>query len=114
MGMTLQLSLLGALTGLLNVHYLAATALAVESAVLHNFLWHDRWTWRDREGAGQRLVRLLKFQGTTGLVSIVGNLAFMELFVGGLSLHPIAGNLASIACCAALNFLLNDRVVFAE
>jgi putative flippase GtrA len=114
MGMILQLGLLGALTSLLNVHYLAATALAVESAILHNFLWHDRWTWGDRNRNPRRLARLLKFQGTTGLVSILGNLIFMKLFVGELSLQPVAGNVASVACCALLNFLLNDRIVFID
>ncbi len=37
-----------ALTLLLGPHYLVATALAVEMAVLHNFFWHRRWTWADR------------------------------------------------------------------
>ena len=27
--------------------------IAVEAAVLHNFGWHERWTWRDRPRAGQ-------------------------------------------------------------
>ena len=31
-----------------GVHYLVATAIGVEAAILTNFLWHDRWTWRDR------------------------------------------------------------------
>ena len=31
------------------MHYLPATALAVEATtVLHSFVWHQRWTWRDR------------------------------------------------------------------
>lgn len=30
----------------LGIHYLPATLLAVEVAVLHNFLWHWKWTWR--------------------------------------------------------------------
>jgi putative flippase GtrA len=112
MGTVLQLAVLAALEGILRIHYLAATALAVETAVVHNFLWHDRWTWADREGESGSPSRFLKFHGTTGLVSILGNLAFMRLFVGELSLHPVAGNIASIACCAAVNFVLNDRVVF--
>src|SRR5438128_10819121 len=40
-----------ALTILLRVsgmHYLVATALAVEASVLNNFVWHRRWTWADR------------------------------------------------------------------
>ncbi len=114
MGTLLQLSLLAVLAGPVGLHYLAATALAVETAICHNFLWHERWTWGDRDRVGERFARFLRFHGTAGLVSILGNLAFMKLFVGELSMHPVAGNLASIACCAALNFVLNDRVVFAE
>jgi putative flippase GtrA len=113
MGTSLQLTLLASLTGLAGLHYLLATALAVETAVVHNFLWHDRWTWGDRRPEGAILGRLLRFNAATGLVSLVGNLVFMRLFVGELSMHPLPGNLASIACCAALNFLVNDRVVFA-
>jgi putative flippase GtrA len=114
MGFTLQLCLLAALTGLLGFHYLAATALAVETAIVHNFLWHERWTWGDRITDGSRFLRFLRFNGTIGLVSIVGNLAFMQLFVGELLMRPVPGNIASVACCAALNFVLNDQVVFAE
>ena len=112
MGTGLQLTVLASLTGLGGLHYLVATALAVETAIVHNFLWHERWTWSDRDRTGERLRRLVLFNGTTGLVSILGNLLFMWFFVGGLSMHPIVGNLASIACCASLNFLLSDRVVF--
>jgi len=112
MGTGLQLAILASLTGLAGVHYLVATALAVETAIVHNFLWHERWTWNDRRRSDGRLRRLLLFNGTTGLVSILGNLSFMTLFVGELSMHPLAGNLAAIACCASLNFLLSHRVVF--
>jgi putative flippase GtrA len=111
MGTGLQLTVLATLTGLAGLHYLVATALAVETAILHNFLWHDRWTWGDRKSE-RRLGRLLRFNTTTGLVSILGNLLFMQLFVGELGLHVLVGNLGSIACCAFLNFLLSDRVVF--
>jgi putative flippase GtrA len=46
-GVAVQLACLALLVHA-GSHYLAATALAVEAAVLHNFLWHQRWTWRDR------------------------------------------------------------------
>ncbi len=111
MGMGLQLLILASLTGPARLHYLPATALAVETAILHNFLWHEGWTWGDRRSE-RRLRRLLRFHSTTGLVSILGNLLFMKLFVGELSMHPLAGNVAAIACCAALNYVVNDRVVF--
>src|SRR5207237_8971860 len=47
-GMLVQLGTLAVLTNGLRVNYLLATALAVEAAVIHNFLWHERFTWADR------------------------------------------------------------------
>ena len=46
-----------------QLSYLVATAIAVELAVLHNFVWHQRWTWRDRPSAttGETIFRLVKF-----------------------------------------------------
>src|SRR6266496_5229923 len=94
--------------------YLAATAAAVELAVLNNFVWHQRWTWKDRPSAnsGETLRRLLKFNITNGAVSITGNLVFMSILVGRAGL-PIAGaNVASVAACSICNFFLADRIAF--
>ena len=94
--------------------YLVATAAAVELAVLNNFVWHQRWTWRDRPSAatGETLRRLAKFNLTNGAVSIAGNLVFMSILVGRLGL-PIAGaNVASVAACSICNFFLADRIAF--
>ncbi|SPE37485.1 GtrA family protein [Candidatus Sulfopaludibacter sp. SbA6] len=41
-------SSLALLDGSLGLGYLPATALAVETAVLPNFIWHDRFTWKGR------------------------------------------------------------------
>jgi dolichol-phosphate mannosyltransferase len=96
------------------VGYLAATAVAVELAVLNNFIWHQRWTWNDRPSAtrGETLRRLLKFNITNGAVSLTGNLVFMSILVGRAGL-PIAGaNVASVAACSICNFFLADRIAF--
>lgn len=96
------------------VNYLAATAAAVELAILNNFIWHQRWTWRDRPSStkGETLRRLAKFNITNGAVSMTGNLVFMSILVGRLGL-PIAGaNIASVAACSICNFFLADRIAF--
>jgi putative flippase GtrA len=103
------------LAGLLHagVHYLAATALAVECAILHNFFWHARWTWRDRPAAGRgRLGRLFRFHALNGLVSLVGNLLLMRLFVGSFGLPAIPANLLAVIGCALVNYVASDRIVF--
>lgn len=54
LGIGVQLATLALLETALHLGYLPATALAVETAVLHNYLWHERYTWADRT-AGNRL-----------------------------------------------------------
>ena len=115
LGFALQSGALFVLThSALSMGYLAATAAAVELAVLNNFVWHQRWTWKDRPSANTRetLRRLLKFNITNGAVSITGNLVLMSILVGRAGL-PIAGaNVASVAACSICNFFLADRIAF--
>jgi putative flippase GtrA len=97
-----------------QVSYLAATATAVELAVLNNFVWHQCWTWRDRPSSTvkQTLRRLVKFNLTSGLFSIIGNLIFMGILVGRLGLPIGPANLASVAACSVVSFVLADRITF--
>jgi putative flippase GtrA len=110
-GIGVQLAVLTALKSGLGLNYLLATALAVEAAVLHNFIWHERFTWADRAAKG-RLKRLMKFNLTTGLFSIVGNVVFTRLLVSA-GIPYLAANAMSIVLCSLINFALNDRLVFA-
>jgi len=48
MGICVQLAILALLRSGLGWNYLLSTALAVEITVIHNFLWHERFTWADR------------------------------------------------------------------
>jgi putative flippase GtrA len=113
-GIVVQLSVLTIFRSLLDLNYLLATALAVETAVLHNFLWHERFTWSDRPSGrlAESLSRLLRFNATNGLLSILGNLLLMHLLAGMLGMPYLAANLISIAACSLANFLLSDRFVF--
>jgi putative flippase GtrA len=103
--------MLAVLVRLWGVHYLIATFVAVETAILHNFCWHIRWTWSDRSVSSEANA-LLKFNVSTGGVSIVGNLVSMWALVGLIGLNPYFSNLISIALCSLINFLISDRFVF--
>ena len=111
MGIVVQLLMLVMLKTGLHLHYLAATALAVETAVVHNFLWHERFTWADRPGAG--FVRFCKFNLATGLFSIAGNLVLMKLLVGIGHVNYLLANGITITACSVVNFLVSDGFVFA-
>jgi putative flippase GtrA len=113
MGIVVQLATLHWLANS-GCNYLLATAIAVEAALLHNFIWHENFTWKDR---GQRTssglcLRLMRFHISNGVISIAGNLLLMRLFVGEIRMHPIPANLASITICCLANFLVSDRWVF--
>lgn len=114
LGVAVQLGLLALLKEWLNFGYLPATGLAVEATVLHNFVWHERYTWKDRSGGTpfQVFSRLVRFHLGNGLVSILGNLALMRLLVGWLHLHYLIANVITIAACSLLNFALGEWFVF--
>jgi putative flippase GtrA len=159
----------------LHFPYLAATALAVEAAVVHNFFWHERFTWADRiksdriksdriesdrmrpswgghpsgataqnlpgtlfaalkrrarqklhspgwHGASLRCLtlrsprfgRFVRFNLTTGLISIAGNLGMMRVMVGRGHMNYLFANAVAIAVCSLVNFVVSDGWVFGE
>ena len=112
-GIGLQLLTLTALAGRLRLNYLIATALAVEATVLHNFIWHERWTWSDRKvSSSDGIARLIRFNLTTGALSLLGNLVFMRLLVSQAHFHYFLANVLTITACSFINFLVSDRLVF--
>jgi putative flippase GtrA len=110
-GVAVQTVTLFVLLRLTGLHYLAATALAVEASVLNNFLWHKKWTWSDR-GNSSVVLLFLRFHLTSGAMSLAGNLALMWLLVSRLGVNATIANLATIALCSLINFALSDRLVF--
>ncbi len=109
-GVFVQLGVLNLLERQFGLHYLLATALAVEAAVLHNYWWHWKWTWGARNAPPSSLLR---FQLTTGLISIAGNVSGMKMLAGVMGWPALPANLATIAILFAFNFLVADRFVFA-
>lgn len=119
-GIGVQFAALFLMKGVLHFNYLAATAVAVEAAVVHNFVWHEQFTWADRtrlDRTPQRrrtsLVRLMRFNLTAGGVSIVGNLALMKVMVGMAGMNYLAANGIAIGLCSLASFLVSENWVFA-
>ncbi len=113
MGMVVQLAALAGFNRLLAGHYLWATAMAIECALLHNFCWHLHYTWRDRREGSPLLGQLLRFHLSNGLVSLLGNLALMRLLVQQVRLPLLAANGIAILCCSVANFCLGNSWAFA-
>ena len=112
-GMILQLSILGLLVRFTGLPVVLTTLLAVEAALLHNFLWHERWTWHDRPAsdARERGQRLLRFHALNGVTSLAGNVA-ITVGLAGTGVHPVVANLVAIGTCSLVNYAAGDRLVF--
>lgn len=109
LGFLVQIAALWALLSRAHWTWLPATIVAVELAIIHNFLWHRRWTWRDRAATAGDFVR---FNVSTGVTSLAGNAALMAVFVGVLGMPAIPANTLAVAAMSAANFFAADRWVF--
>jgi putative flippase GtrA len=114
LGAALQMLLFDLLMKGLHVPEVAATPIAVEIVVIHNFFWHERFTWRDRGPMGlrQRAIRLWRFHAGNGLISLAGNTVLTHCLVEQFKAPVLPSALASIAVCAPVNFLVADRWVY--
>ena len=121
LGFVVQLAILWMLTTKLEMQYVAAVLLSVEGAILHNFVWHECWTWRDRvtetrkhgkHGGSAVFIRLLSFNATTGVISLAGNSVLTALCVSVLGLPVLSANVIAIASLTVLNFMAADRLTF--
>jgi dolichol-phosphate mannosyltransferase len=128
-GIGVQFAALFLLKSVLGFNYLFATAFAVEAAVVHNFVWHEQFTWVDRTKPDRikldrirlqglqpswrrSLPRFLRFNLTTGAVSILGNLALMKVMVGEGRMNYLLANAIAITLCSIANFVVSDTWVF--
>jgi dolichol-phosphate mannosyltransferase len=114
MGAVLQLLLVGLGTAVFHLAAVIAMPIAVETAVLHNYLWHERFTWRDRRVRSWpgRILRMGRFQAVNGTVSLAGNTALAYWFVDCFHVPAIPSAIASMALCSLINFVVADRWVY--
>ena len=112
LGFAVQMVSLAILRRLCGRHYLLASAAALELTLVHNFLWHLHYTWRDRFGQSP-LRQLARFHLSNGAVSFAGNLLIVRLLAGSAHMPLLAANAISVLCCAVANFYLGNLWAFA-
>jgi putative flippase GtrA len=109
-----QIAVVGLLANWAGLNYLAATAVAVEAAIVINYLWHERYTWRDRRAmtARERWSRLGRFNAMTATTSILGSVIVTAILVEFFRLRPIEANVISVVLLSVINFIGADTLVF--
>ena len=117
LGLAVKFGVLILLKSVFGLGYLLATTIAVEVAILHNFVWHNHWTWRDRSrdlSTREILHRLLRLHLTSGAVAMATNLVVMRLAVGEAGVHYVVANGLATVAATAVNFLLANWLVYRE
>lgn len=112
-GAAVQLMALATLNRRWPGQFLIASSVALELTLVHNFIWHLLYTWRDRQDVAPWQSRFVQFHCSTGIISLLGNLGLMRLFVRDLHLAVLPANLLAILCCAVVNFYVGNRWTFA-
>ena len=110
-GAMVQLCALWMLHRFTSIPYVFGVMLAVEIAILHNFVWHEAWTWRGKP-VEDRWWRLLRFHLANGFVSIVSNVVLTYFYKEVAGLPLLAANFAAIVTAALLNFWVAHAWVF--
>jgi putative flippase GtrA len=113
MGMVVQLAGLAFFDRVAAGHYMYASAAAIELTLLHNFVWHLHYTWRDRRDDSALLAQLMRFHLSNGLVSMLGNLALMRILVDEARMPLLVANSIAILSCSIVNFCLGNNWAFA-
>jgi putative flippase GtrA len=113
-GFLVQLGVLTLLVSKFKLNYLPATAIAVESAILNNFFWHENWTWADHANRSHSSIwrRLFYFHLANGFISIIGNVILMRLLIEFIKCSYIQANVAAIAACSVFNFFAGNQLVY--
>ena len=107
-GVAVNTAVLWALVHGGHLSIVLASVLATETAILNNFLFNDRWTFR---GAGHRRPfgqRLLRFNGVAlgGMAITVGLLTTLTTY-GHLNL--LFANMLAVGAATSWNYIVNSR-----
>ncbi len=94
-----------------DIRLFIASVFAVETSIISNFYWHDRWTFRHRERRTTTLIRFLRFNGTS-IASPLISLATVNVLTPLLGMSPYIANTIGIGLGATWNWTWNNRVIW--
>lgn len=111
-GVLVNLSVLWFLTETIGLYYIFSGLIAIESAIITNFILNDHWTWHGigKRGFKHKLNRLIAFN----MVCAVGMVISISILwiLTNLGLNYMLSSVAGIMLAAIWNFTTNDNVTW--
>lgn len=94
-----------------DVRLLIATVVAVELAILSNFLWHNLWTFSDRSRRLPMLLRLVTFN-ITSIGSPIISVTTVNVLTPNFGVNAYIANSIGIALGMTWNWMWNTRLIW--
>jgi dolichol-phosphate mannosyltransferase len=112
LGTIVNLLVMGSLTALTPINYVAAAVVAAEVSILHNLFLQERFVFRDmRDGANswtKRLGQSLLFNNVEAVV----RLPFLVLLVETMHVWALLAQAVTLAIAFVVRFLFVSRIVY--
>lgn len=93
---------------------LVSGALAIEAAIIHNFVWYYFWTWNDRVVYTFKdfFELLFKYNVLTAIIDFVVRLSILWVLTEYYGVHYIISDIAGMFVAPLFKYLANDSYVF--
>ncbi|MEX0270340.1 glycosyltransferase [Leptolyngbyaceae cyanobacterium UHCC 1019] len=112
-GLLVDMALLYFFYAILSFGLTRSAIFAGELAIVNNFLWNDRWTFKDlaqkQFGRQQTLKRFLKFN-IICLMGLILKILLLNLLFNGFHLNAYLANFLAIAIVTVWNFWINLKL----
>ena len=107
-GVFVNLGLYLFLTRYYEISEVVAPLIAIESALISNFILNNFWTFGKRVTQSRIRVKFIKFHLVSGLSALINYSVFLILFLV-FGLFDILANLIGIGLAAIVNYLINSN-----
>lgn len=112
-GLIVDMGMLYLLYNLLGLGLTRSAIFAAELAIINNFIWNDRWTFKDlagkQRGWRKGIKRLTKFN-IVCLMGLILKILLLNVLFNGLHLNAYLANFLAIAAVTGWNFWINLKL----
>lgn len=113
-GMVVNTACLYLFKGVWHIRIIPASLMAIEIAIIHNFIWFRAWAWKDREQRLPFFHQLLVYNAATGAVDLVSNVSILWALSTFFGVHYLLANILGMIAGPFIKFWLNEKFIFRE
>jgi len=117
-GMGVNTALLYLFKGIWHIPIIPASVMAIEVAIIHNFIWYRYWAWGDRatvEGVRAPFFQQLVYYNiATGMVDLVVNVSILWLLYKVFGVYYLIANIIGMILGPFIKFWVNEKLIFKE